>query len=83
MRLGSFKHFIYKIFIYKSYIFNIYVKTGFDIRQPTRIDMPQNTTNQLTIYMNIYIYIYIWKKIMDSNPTIWEEKLTTSNPNRK
>ena len=31
----------------------------------------------------IYIYIYIWKKIMDSNPTICEEKLTTSNPNRK
>ena len=25
----------------------------------------------------------MWKKIMDSNPTICEEKLTTSNPNRK
>ena len=31
---------------------------------------------------HIYIYIYIWKKVMDSNPTICEEKLT-SNPNRK
>ena len=30
----------------------------------------------------IYIYIYIWKKIMDSNPTICEEKLTTSNPKK-
>ena len=30
----------------------------------------------------ICIQIYIWKKIMDSNPTIREEKLT-NNPNRK
>ena len=29
------------------------------------------------------IYVYIWKKIIDSNPTICEEKLTTNNPNRK
>ena len=35
--------------------------------------------------INIYIYIEREreKKIMDSNPTICEEKLTTSNPNRK
>ena len=30
----------------------------------------------------IYIYIYIWEKIIDSNPTVCEEKLT-SNANRK
>ncbi len=29
-----------------------------------------------------HIHIYMWKKIMDSNPTVCEEKLT-SNPNRK
>ena len=35
------------------------------------------------IYIYVSMYIYMWKKIMDSNPTICEEKLTTSNPNRK
>ena len=34
------------------------------------------------LYKYIYIYIYIWKKIMDSNPTVCEEKLT-SNSNRR
>ena len=29
------------------------------------------------------IHMNIWKKKMDSNLTICEEKLTTSNPNRK
>ena len=37
----------------------------------------------IVIFCNIYIYIYIWKKIMDCNPTICEKKLTTSNSNRK
>ena len=36
--------------------------------------------NQKCVYK---LYIYIWKKIMDNNPTICEEKLTTNNPNRK
>ena len=31
----------------------------------------------------VYICIYIWKKLMDSNVKIFKEKLTTSNPNRK
>ena len=26
---------------------------------------------------NIYVYIYIWKKIMDGNPTVYKEKLLT------
>ena len=36
----------------------------------------------MKIYCCSYIYIYIYKKIMESNPTICEEKLSTSNPNR-
>ena len=39
--------------------------------------------DMMMMMIYIYIYIYIWKKIMDSNPTICEEKLTTSNPKRK
>ena len=37
----------------------------------------------MCVCVYVYIYIYIWKKTMDSNPTVCEEKLTTSNPNRK
>ena len=32
----------------------------------------------INIYIYIYIYIYIWKKIIDRNPTVCEEKLTSS-----
>ena len=48
-------------------------------------------TNYTHTHTHTYIYICVcvcvcvcvWKKIMDSNPTICEEKLTTSNPHRK
>ena len=43
----------------------------------------ESGNSMLSVWFDdIYIYIYIWKKIMDSNPTVCEEKLT-SNPNRK
>ena len=46
MSAGSFKNVIYKLFVYQSYILNVYVWTGFGIKHPTRVDMPQNPTNQ-------------------------------------
>ena len=64
-------------FVYFNFLKYIYIYTPL-----THIYV--NTHDIFFVYVCVYIYryIYIQKKIMDSNPTVCEEKLT-SNPNRK
>ena len=45
-----------KLFDYKSYV---YIKTAFDIKWATRVDIPLSIINQPTNQRYIYIYIYI------------------------